>query len=407
MPAMQLKLPMVVALAVLGVGCSGLYPLERTPQNLTGQNITHSAPYRLLWSKDLSPDAAVMKAVGTERAVAAFSANGKVVYAGTRHNGMYAIDSDTGANVWRRAVKGGVIGQPAVGEKHIVVGTGEGRLEALGISDGRQIWSNALKGLAVRQPILRGQAVIARDGTNTLYAFSMSDGKWLWQQARARPTKFSMAGEGPLFAASGQLYVGYSDGTVACYSIHGEGKELWRVDLGGQSSRFHDADGGFAFVQQYLAVASPATGIALIDTRNGKISSRIPRPNLVTVKNVDAHLVGTTTDGAVVRIDPSRNTTIWRRSFSRDDGAPNDVAVQGELIFVTFPRGGMVALDAKTGGPQFGLDVGRGFTGIAVHPETRRIAILTTRGQLLMLGSQSHSATMPASPTSALNGTLR
>ena len=404
---MRLKLSTVLALSVFGIGCSGLYPLERTPQHLTGQTVTHSAPYRLLWSKDLSPDAAVMKAVGNERAMAAFSANGRIVYVGTRQNGMYAIASDSGAAIWRRPIEGGVIGQPAVGKDRVVVGTGEGRLAALDISDGRLIWSNALKGLAVRQPILRKQAVIARDGTNTLYAFSMSDGKWLWQQARERPAKFSMAGEGPLFAASGQLYVGYSDGNVACYSIHGEGKELWRVDLGGQSSRFHDADGDFAFVNQYLAVASPATGIALIDTRNGKISSRIPRPNLVTVKNVDAHLIGTTTDGAVVRIDPNRNTTIWRRSFSRDDGVPNDVVVEGDFIFATFPRGGLVALDAKTGDPQFGLDVGRGFTGVAVHSETRRIAVMTTRGQLLMLGSQTNSVSMPASPTSVLTETAR
>ena len=380
----------------LSLGCGGVHTLYQTPTNLTGQKNTPRGNYMLLWSKSLAPDAAVMKSVGAERSKPTFSPDGKMLYVGTRHVGLHAVDVHSGTVLWQTTLNGGAVGQPAVTEDTVIVGTGEGRLVAISRETGKIMWSNSLKGLAIRMPVVVNQAVIARDGTNTIYAFGLTSGKWLWQQAREKPAKFSMAGEGPLFAVSGNLYAGFSDGAVNCYSLTQDGRLQWSRDLGGESERFRDVDAGFAFVRQYLAVASPATGVALLDTRNGKVASRLPRPNLLSLHKLDGHLLASTTNGDVLRLDPHRNQTVWRSPFSRDGGAPNDIAVQDGIVFVTFPRSGLVTLDASTGQTLFGVDIGRGFTGVTAHAATRQVALMSTRGQLLLLGPKP-SQLIPAS----------
>ena len=379
---------MLLLLAGTVWGCGVVGSVERTPSFLTGQKAANLSGYVVRWTKPIAADPSVMVAVGTERSQPTFSADGSMLFVGSRQTGLHAFEVRTGRRIWSVMLNGGVVGQPAVDESLVVVGTGEGQLVGLSVSDGSVLWRNPLKGLAIRQPVILDQRVIARDGTNTVYAFNATNGAWLWQQAREKPAKFSMAGEGPLFAVSGTLYAGFSDGSVTAYDLNRDGKIAWTTQMGGESKRFLDIDTDFVFVRQYLGVASPATGLALLDTRNGKIASRIPRPNLITLKAMDRHLLATTTNGDVLRMDPERNVTLWRRNFSRDQGAPSALLVQGPNAFVSFPRGGLLALDAATGETLIGLDIGYGITGVAGHENTRAIAVLTTRGTLMVLGPQ-------------------
>ena len=246
----------------------------------------------------MAPDAAVMKSVGAERSKPTFSPDGKMLGVGTRHVGLHAVDVHSGTVLWQMTLNGGAVGQPAVTEDTVIVGTVKAVSWLLVVRLARSCGAIP-KGLAIRMPVVVNQAVIARDGT-FIYAFGLTSGKWLWQQAREKPAKFSMAGEGPLFGI-GKSIRWFFRRRGKLLRINARRSTTVVADLGGESERFRDVDAGFAFVRQYWP-APPATGVALLDTRNGKVASRLPRPNLLSLHKLDGHLLASTTNGDVLRL---------------------------------------------------------------------------------------------------------
>ena len=371
--------------ALIVSGCTDMQTRLSTPEMLTGQRPALSPSLAVKWTYPLAPDHAKSLALGTELSVPTFDSTGQTAFVGSRTSGLFAIDASSGSKLWLQELDGGVVGSPAVTSKAVFVGTGSGEIVALSRKDGSLLWKAALKGLATSRPIVFGNDVIVRDGTNTVYSFDQDTGEWRWQVSRDKPKKFSAAGESPLFIASGSLYVGLSDGTLLCLDAANKGKLLWELPLGGAAEGFKDVDANFTFYRQYLSAASVSTGLALIDTRRGKVSTRFARPLIVAQVSIDSNLVLGDGNGDIYRLDPQRNEVVWRSRFSRRHGAPQTLIALDNLIFASFPRGGLIALHASDGQPAFGLDIGHGLTGLSAHTATRQLAVLTDRGTLMLL----------------------
>jgi outer membrane protein assembly factor BamB len=373
-----------------------------TPPMLTGQRASEPQTVALKWTHELAPDQSKSLAMGTELSVPTFDAAGAILFIGSRQTGLFAFHTASGSLLWVQKLDGGVVGTPAVTSDLVFVGTGSGQLVAVKRDTGAVVWQASLKGLAKTKPIVFGNEVIVRDGTNTVYAFDQATGEWRWQVSREKPEKFSSAGESPLFIASGNIYVGMSDGTVLCLDASANGKLLWELSLGGETEGFKDVDANFIFYRQYLSASSVSTGIALIDTRKGRVKTRFARPLIVTQAGIDTHLLLGDGNGEIYRLDPERNEVIWRSRFSRNHGSPQTMIVIDRLVFVTFPRGGLVALYADTGQTAFGIDIGYGLTGLAVHEATRQLALMTDRGTLMLLAPSQQPTNLQNSPFTPL-----
>lgn len=388
---------------LLCLGCSDFQRRVETPDMLTGQRATGTPNVSISWTHELVPDGAKSLALGTELSQASFDAEGKRLFVGSRITGLFAFDVASGMLDWNEPLDGGVVSSPAIGQDFVYAGTGSGELIAVNQDSGATAWRVTLKGMVITRPILFGNDVIVRDGTNTIYAFDQTTGAWQWQISRPKPVKFSAAGESPLFIASGRLYVGLSDGSVLCLDAANKGKLIWELSLGGDRDGFKDVDANFTFFRQYLSAASVATGIAFIDTRLGRVVSRIPRPLIVAQASIDSHLILANGDGEIYRLDPERNVILWRSRFSRNNGPPQRLIVLDNLVFASFPRGGLVALHTSDGQAAFGLDIGRGLTGIAVHQASRTLAVMSNRGTLMVLAPNAPGHSEP-SPFTTLTG---
>jgi outer membrane protein assembly factor BamB len=384
---------------VMFFACSDAQRRIETPKMLTGHPQSGTPSVDIKWTHQLVPDDAMSLALGTELSQATFGPEGRQLFVGSRDTGLFAFNVASGDVLWNQHLDGGVVGSPAIGKTLAFVGAGSGELVAVEKETGQQVWQTTLKGMVVTRPILFGNDVIVRDGTNTIYAFDQATGAWRWQVSRAKPLKFSAAGESPLFIASGQLYVGLSNGLLLCLDAANKGKLLWELDLGGDGEGFKDVDANFTFYRQYLSVANVATGVALVDTR-GRVKSRLARPLVVSQVSVDSNLILANGDGEIYRLDPERNRVLWKSRFSRNNGPAQRLILIDNLVFATFPRGGLVALNANDGQPVYGLDIGHGLTGLSVHPTSRTLALMSNRGTLMVLApkAQQKAATSPFTP---------
>ncbi|MGB0648049.1 MAG: PQQ-binding-like beta-propeller repeat protein, partial [Bradymonadia bacterium] len=340
----------------------------------------------------LVPDDSISMELGYEMSIPIFTAEGDVLFIGSRTSGLHAFKSSNGELLWRTAVDGGVVSQAAVASDLVLVGTGAGELSAFARSTGHLRWSVPLKGMVSSTPVLFGNEVIVRDGTNTLYAFDQQTGEWRWQYSRDVPARYSAAGVAPLFVASGLLYAGLSDGTLLCLDATKKGRLVWELSLGSKEPGFQDIDANLVFYRQYLVAASISTGLAFIDTRRGKVMSRIAKPLIVAQVPIDDHLVLANGDGEIYRLNPNGGELVWKTQFAKDLGAPQTLIANDGLVYVTFPLGGLTAIDANDGLPIFGLDPGHGVTGVAFDARTQRIALLTNRGTLFVLSPSSKRA---------------
>ena len=345
---------LVFALGLLITACHSVIVPEGIPNTLTGRSTDVTLRPGIDWALSLVPDNSISMELGYEISVPAFAPEGDVLFSGGRTTGLHAFNSADGELLWRTQVDGGVVSPAAVSSKLVVVGTGAGELSAFNRASGRLTWSVSLKGMVVSEPVLFGNEVIVRDGTNTLYAFDQLTGEWRWQYSRDVPTRYSAAGVAPLFIASGLLYAGLSDGTLLCLDVTKNGRLVWELSLGSNEPGFQDVDANLVFYRQYLVAASISTGLALIDTRKGKVVSRIAQPLIVAQAPVDDHLVLANGDGEIYRLNPVGGDLVWKTQFAKDLGAQGKLIVNDGIIYVTFPLGGLTAIDATDGLPVFG-----------------------------------------------------
>ena len=233
------------------------------------------------------------------------------VYVGTRDRAVYAIDALSGKQRWRRITSGGVKSTPAVAGGRVLVtslddSTGKGRLSALDVATGASRWSYApaRPALGISSATVGGGRVYVGFNDQTVRAFALSTGRLMWAEAvRASFSPLSTlafsdesvyavddlggvyrfgAATGHRFwdyqfpsnvtagsplVATGAVYVGMDDGTVAAIDLE-TGHLVWRSLLrGGPMGALAPAD------DRLLAPAMGAGGgmVALGHDPNGRL----------------------------------------------------------------------------------------------------------------------------------------
>jgi len=181
--------------------------------------------YRLFADPRLRGDRlAPAQAGGLMAGVQPIVADGKV-FVGTMSGTLYAIDSETGADVWAFKTGGAILHTGAVAEGKVFFGNAEGKVYAINAADGTRAWSVQI-GPAVWNAslIYQGVAIIgSRDGK--LYAINADSGSILWMAPTSGPILSSPA----LDAKARKVYVASEDMHVYAFDFD-IGKQLWRSD---------------------------------------------------------------------------------------------------------------------------------------------------------------------------------
>ena len=109
--------------------------------------------------------------------------DGTNVYFGTLGRHVYAVNAQTGREVWSQKVNGAILGSPVLGPNNtLYVGTYSGELATLNTANGQVVQEQATSSWIWTGPAQDGTNVYAGDANGKLYAFPMTAAGQPWTQ---------------------------------------------------------------------------------------------------------------------------------------------------------------------------------------------------------------------------------
>lgn len=123
-------------------------------------------------------------------------------------NRLYAIDSETGAEVWHHDAQGR-LGSPVVHDEMVVVGAADRTVRALDAEDGDRLWFFQADDVMTATPAIHQNLVHVGSADGTLYAIDPDDGERLWDASAPG------ALVNPISATAGLVFVLTSDRLTA------------------------------------------------------------------------------------------------------------------------------------------------------------------------------------------------
>ena len=104
-----------------------------------------------------------------------------VIYIGDAESKFYAIDLETGNELWSREVELGFLGSAAVREGRVVVGDSDGVIHCMDAKTGTLLWEQKTEAEINSSPNFYKQSVLIGSQNGTLYRLNLADGTILWE----------------------------------------------------------------------------------------------------------------------------------------------------------------------------------------------------------------------------------
>jgi uncharacterized repeat protein (TIGR01451 family) len=223
-----------------------------------------------------------------------------VVYISSADGSFYALNANSGLQIWRNFDSGGGASTPAVANGVVYVGSSTGKVYALNATNGSVLWSYTAAANAVvsSSPAVENGLVYVgvEDNEGHIDALDAKTGTLLWSYSTGAQVKSSPA------VANGVVYVGSGNGYV--YALNAStGAVLWSYNTGG-------------FVESSPAVAN---GVVYIGSESG----------------------------SVYALNGSTGALLWKHSTGAI--GLSSPAVANGMIYIGLVSGKMIALDAGTG----------------------------------------------------------
>ena len=278
--------------------------------------------------------------------------SGNILLLGSETGRMYALDKNTGAEIWSRKGENSIKGTPSIVNDNVVFAQGDGTITCLKISDGSFMWQNMAH---------IGSEITIEDGTTTgdgmvfvsksdgkLYALNDKNGHLLWTyQASEQGLR-----EAPGFG-DGLVFLGEYGGIMSIITPN-NGKRISGGGAGGAINTPVVNNGKVYYSSWDGSVQSVQIKgvIPLWDTKVGDpvTSSPAVSANLVAVGTVR---------GIIAAIDNESGSLRW--TYETNGASINGTPVIAEgLVFAGTESGTLYAIDAGTGRPRFTLETGSG-----------------------------------------------
>jgi outer membrane protein assembly factor BamB len=265
----------------------------------------------------------------------------------------------------------------------VYVGTVGGVLYALDADRGSERWHYKLRGPIESKPVVAGDMIFFTSGENRIYAVDAHTGKWKWQYDRESPESFTIRGTpGPLFHA-GRLYVGFSDGYLACLA-GGTGEVVWARSLANDASTFMDVDSTPVLDEGTLYVSSYAGGVYALDPKDGSTRWRYAVEGAGTIVPGDEYVYFSAAKQGLFALD-KEGRLAWRQALSKGGELSHPIVAAGYVMVSSSARkGGTYVADARTGRLYQFLFPGQGVTS-APSSDGRHVYVLTNLGYFYAL----------------------
>ena len=278
------------------------------------------------------------------------AASGHTLLLGCETGRFYALNKDTGSEIWAYKGSSTVKGTPTVIGSNVVFAQGDGTITCLKISDGSLVWQNL--------PIVDEDNTL-QDGTTAgdgmlfvsrlngkLHALDQKNGHLLWTYKAGDQGLRTAPGYG-----DGFVFLGAYDGIMSIITPH-NGK---RVNGGGAGGALNTpvVKNGKVYYSSWDGSVQSVQIKDVIPLWDTKVGDPVTTPPAVGEGIV---AVGTVR-GVVAAIDDKSGSLLWKfeTNGSSITGTP---IIEGGLVFVGTEAGTLYALDKETGKPRFNFDAG-------------------------------------------------
>jgi len=264
-----------------------------------------------------------------------------ILYTGSGNGTLYALDVQTGQEIWSTDGFSQLENSGAVAGDVLVVGGYDQRIRALDRHTGEVLWSFNTVSFVQASPLIVGDRVyIATD--HTLYALDLQSGKLQWET----PTGNEGAYMGAPAYEDGIIYT--TGGKVLLAVDSASGEELWQIQ--------HDEPfTALAVANQMIYVGNFDGYFYAFDQETGVEKWKFPGGGIFWAgPAIDGDAVYTGNDDVVYALNAQTGDQLWK--FQMDGSAVSDPIVSDGVIYVSdssheFPRGPrhLYALDAQSG----------------------------------------------------------
>ena len=272
-------------------------------------------------------------------------ANGKVFFGqqGGTHF-FYCVDSKTGALKWKKPLKW-VWASPNTKDGKIYIATVAGTFFCCDQDTGRIEWQFESKQGAYPAPSLKGDTVYFGSWNGQYYAFDKDNGKLIWQfDIKGHPDSGSSIVKDGIFYAQGYISKHF-------YALNADsGKELWKSQLNGEWCNASPVtDGKYVLYSTYIKplhqAPIPSQTICL-NARTGEFNYKIPFAGGLTGAVICNNLVfsASTTDCYMRAWDVATGKIRWQY---RMGGRAEEtcVSVYGDKAFIVGTDGYLYAFE--------------------------------------------------------------
>ena len=128
---------------------------------------------------------------------------------------VVALHAETGDIVWEHEAEDAVLTAIAVQDGSVILGSRDGYVYSLGAMDGKLIWKTDIGGPVVSSPAVTPEVVYAAAKNGYIYALSADSGEMQWEFNTRTVTRNIEFYSSPA-VANGLLYIGSSDRYIFC-----------------------------------------------------------------------------------------------------------------------------------------------------------------------------------------------
>ncbi|HZM25521.1 MAG TPA: PQQ-binding-like beta-propeller repeat protein [Anaerolineales bacterium] len=285
----------------------------------------------VLWTKRLGSSASISAPVFVDG----------VLYVGAQNGQLYALNTETGAEIWHTA-SGRLPSAVAVAGELVFNNDGIGRTQAFRRDTGEKIWSVEISGAGYGAPLVIENIVYAVSERG-VYALDRLTGKKVWEKNTGSHRGFVSS---PAFS-DGTLYFGVGP---TFYALDAQsGQEVWTIQ---SKTWFY----GAALADHFVYVGNDDGYFYALNSKTGEEIWKSPLAGAgwsspaianghVYVGNRDQHLYA---------FDAQTGSELWKTEL--EDWATSDPLISDDVIYVGSgnhenhegPRQ-LYALDARTG----------------------------------------------------------
>jgi outer membrane protein assembly factor BamB len=288
--------------------------------------------------------------------------SGKQIFIGTSKGEIWSI-SFKGGTIWKTKLNGPVKSTPLIilSKKILIVGTIGGGLVALDIKTGKKKWRFQGFGSFLGEPVYSNGVIYATTSKNMLYAVDSDDGSLHWSKRHETFVGYTVRGHSSPLIVGKYLYFGLSDGKILALDIKKRGAVIWSKQLEKvEDENYIDADAVPLYKNNSLFVATYRKGVKSLDPKTGDLNWNFPSYGVTSLSYYKDRLYFVSPKNGIYCIDLN-GKIIWRQHT--EFGTPGKIIFWNNRMLITFDKGGIIALDAKTGLYYQRFDSGSGISG--------------------------------------------